>query len=129
MKFPYRKHFIVCTGPRCSNIDRGEDRGEVIRAELKELNKQLGRKPTVRVCATSCLDLCEHGPNMVVYPEGEVYSHLDRESAKRVYHGVMGDGPPAEDKKLDPAEFERVRSERVAKKEERGAKSEEGVKD
>jgi (2Fe-2S) ferredoxin len=119
MKFPYRKHFLVCTGPRCSNPDRGEDRGEVIRAELKELNKQLGRKPTVRVCATSCLDLCEHGPNMVVYPEGDVYSHLDRESSKRVYRAVMGEGPSAEDKKLDESEYQTVRIEKEKMKNEK----------
>ncbi|HEY5611413.1 MAG TPA: (2Fe-2S) ferredoxin domain-containing protein [Thermoanaerobaculia bacterium] len=106
MKYHHKKHFLVCTGPRCNNPDRGEDRGEVIRAELKDLNKQLGRKPTVRVCGVSCLDLCDYGPNMIAYPEGEVYSHLDRASAKRVYHGEMGDAEKAEDKRLREEEIE-----------------------
>ncbi|MEO8218403.1 MAG: (2Fe-2S) ferredoxin domain-containing protein [Acidobacteriota bacterium] len=105
MRYPYEKHFLVCTGSRCNNEDRGKERGEEIRSELKDLNKSLGRKSTVRVCSVSCLDLCDYGPNMIVYPEGTVYSHLDRKSALRVYHGENGDGPPAVNKELDPAEY------------------------
>ena len=74
---------------------------------MKDLNKKLGRKPIVRVCKVSCLDLCDYGPNMIAYPDGTVYSHLDRESAKRAYSGEMGDGERAEDKKLDPAELKK----------------------
>ena len=103
MKYPFEKHFLVCTGPRCSNPDRGEERGECIQADLKHYNKKLGRKPTVRVCSVSCLDLCDHGPNMIV--DGNVFSHLTRETAKQVYAGVMGDGPPRDDLQLDVEEF------------------------
>lgn len=109
MKFPHQKHFLVCTGERCNNPDRGDERGEVIRAELKELNKQLGRKRIVRVCSVSCLDLCDHGPNIVVYPEGIVYSHLDRAAARRVYDATMGDGPSADDKLLTTEEYDAAR--------------------
>ncbi|HEY8132632.1 MAG TPA: (2Fe-2S) ferredoxin domain-containing protein [Thermoanaerobaculia bacterium] len=89
MKYPREKLFFVCTGPRCNNPERGEERGEVIRADLKDLNKSLGRKPVARICATSCLDLCDFGPNMVI--DKRVYSHLTRELAKAVYEGEMGD--------------------------------------
>ena len=101
MRYTFEKHILICTGERCNDKKRGDDRGEEIRAEVKDLNKKMGRKPTVRVCAVSCLDLCDYGPNLVVYPEGTVYSHLDRESAKRVYRGIMGDGPPAIDMELE----------------------------
>ncbi|HEY0787950.1 MAG TPA: (2Fe-2S) ferredoxin domain-containing protein [Thermoanaerobaculia bacterium] len=86
-RFPYEHHFLVCTGKRCN----ADARGEAIRAELKETNKALGRKATVRVCAVSCLDLCDYGPNMVVWPEGDVYHALDPEKAKAIYRRVMGD--------------------------------------
>jgi len=109
MNYPFEKLFLVCTGSRCSEDDRGKERGEHIQDELKDLNKKMGRKPIVRVCKVSCLDLCDHGPNMIAYPAGTVYSHLDRDSAKRAYRGEMGDGPEAEDKKLDPVELARSR--------------------
>jgi (2Fe-2S) ferredoxin len=104
MKYPF-KHFLVCTGEHCNDAKRGEERGEMIHAELKDLNKKLGRKPTVRVCAVSCLDLCDYGPNMIVEPEGIVYSHLDRESARKVYHGAMGDGSKTPELELTEAEY------------------------
>ncbi len=100
MKYPFDTLFLVCTGARCNDADHGKDRGEEIRGELKDLNKKLGRKQTVRICAVSCLDLCDYGPNLVVHPEGAVYSGLDVKSALRVYRGVMGDGETAADKEL-----------------------------
>lgn len=101
MKYPFEKLFLVCTGKRCNDSDRGKERGEYIQEELKDLNKKKGRKPTVRICQVSCLDLCDYGPNMVVHPEGTVYSHLTRETAKAVYEGEMGDGPKRTDLELE----------------------------
>ena len=106
MKYPL-KHFLVCVGERCNNPERGEERGELIQKELKAHNKQLGRKPTVRVCAVSCLDLCDYGPNMVVYPDGTVYSHLNRRKARAAYDGEMEDGPKRPDLELDESEVRR----------------------
>lgn len=103
MRYPFQKHFLVCTGERCNNPDRGEERGEFIRADLKDVNKKMGRKPTVRVCSVSCLDMCDYGPNMIV--DGVVYSHLDREKALAVYQGVMGDGPKRPDLELSEEEL------------------------
>jgi len=103
MKYPFEKHFLVCVGGRCGDADHGSDRGELIHAELKGHNKAMKRKSTVRVCTVSCLDLCDHGPNMIV--DGTVYSHLTRKSARQVYDGVMGDGPARDDLRLDIDEF------------------------
>ena len=97
--------FLVCTGARCNGEARGVECGLNIRDLLKDLNKKMGRKPTVRVVSVSCLDLCDHGPNMVVHPEGTVYSHLTRELAKAVYDGEIGDGPRRDDLELDESEF------------------------
>ena len=103
MRYPFEKHFLVCIGGRCGNPDRGIERGEFIHAELKGHNKKMGRKPLVRVCTVSCLDLCDHGPNMIV--EGNVFSHLTRETALQVYAGVMGDGLARDDLQLGVEEF------------------------
>lgn len=91
MRYPFEKLFLVCTGKRCNDEKNGLNRGELIREELKDHNKQLGRKPTVRVCAVSCLDLCDYGPNMVVEPGHTVHSGLDRQAARKVYDEEMGD--------------------------------------
>lgn len=113
MKYP-RKLFLVCTGERCNAETRGVECGLNIRNLLKGLNKEMGRKATARVVSTSCLDLCDHGPNMVVEPEGTVYSHLNRELAQAAYQGEMGDGPRRTDLELSQEEFSAGRHARGA---------------
>jgi NADH:ubiquinone oxidoreductase subunit E len=114
VKYPFQKHFVVCTGARCNDAKHGTERGECIQAELKSANKSLGRKSTVRVCTVSCLDLCDHGPNMIV--DGTVYSHLTRELARAAYDGEMGDGPRREDLELREEEFRAGTSAAAARK-------------
>ncbi len=101
MKYPFEKLFLVCTGERCNHEKHGEERGERIREELKSHNKSLGRKATIRICAVSCLDLCDYGPNMVVQPGGTAYSGLNRSTARAVYDGETGDGPKRPDLELE----------------------------
>lgn len=91
MRYPFSKLFLVCTGARCNDESRGDERGERIREELKDHNKMMGRKLTVRVCAVSCLDFCESGPNLVVHPGGELHTGLTRAAARAVYDTEMGD--------------------------------------
>ena len=105
MRYPFQKHFLVCIGARCNDLKHAEERGECIAEGLKSHNKGMGRKSTVRVCRVSCLDLCDHGPNMIVEPGGTVYSHLDLARARAVYDGVMDDGPPRPDLELTEEEF------------------------
>ncbi len=101
MKYPFEKLFLICTGARCNDEKHGEERGEKIREVLKEHNKKLGRKATMRVCAVSCLDLCDYGPNLVVQPGATVYSALNREKGRAVYDAETGDGPKRPDLELE----------------------------
>jgi (2Fe-2S) ferredoxin len=71
---PYQKTIFVCTNAReggrvaCGNPGRG---GLEICEALKHEVKRLGLKGKVRVARSGCLDLCEKGPNLFVYPDGE----------------------------------------------------------
>lgn len=71
---PYRKTIFVCTNVRdggrvaCGNPGRG---GLEVCEALKHEVKRLGLKGKVRVARSGCLDLCEQGPNVFLYPEGE----------------------------------------------------------
>lgn len=116
MKYPFEKQFLVCTGSRCNEDRKDSERGDKIRDELKDLNKKLGRKSTVRICTVSCLDLCDHGPNIIIEPSGIVYSHLTRDSARDLYRAEMGDGPARPDLELGEAEFRRGGSAAAKKK-------------
>src|ERR1700731_1106874 len=53
----------------------GAGGSEKLRAYMREKAKALGIE-NIRVNASGCLDRCELGPNMVIYPEG-VWYHYD----------------------------------------------------
>jgi len=70
MNLPYTYHVLICTGPRCG-AERNSAR---IRQEFrKEFVRQ--RVPsTVKETQCICFGLCTHGPNVIIYPDGVVYS-------------------------------------------------------
>ena len=84
-RFPYEHQILVCVGKRCN----GEGVGEAIREDLKTHNKEVGNKPRVRVCSVSCLDLCDEGPNVVVWPAGTVHGGQTLASARQLYAAAV----------------------------------------
>jgi (2Fe-2S) ferredoxin len=72
----YEAHVFCCTNRRAEGHPRGScaDRnGEALRDHMKSRAKDLGLK-NVRINSAGCLDRCELGPTMVIYPEGVWYS-------------------------------------------------------
>jgi Ferredoxin len=78
---PFEKHIFICTNQRSAEDPRGccLARGsEKIRECFKQEVKKRGLKGKVRANAAGCLDHCEHGPTVVIYPEG-VWYHVENE--------------------------------------------------
>ena len=78
----YDFHVFVCTNRRLDGHPRGScaARGaEHLRDYMKARAKELGL-PGVRINTAGCLDRCESGPCVVVYPEG-VWYRVDSEAA------------------------------------------------
>lgn len=76
----YRAHVFCCTNRRPAGHPRGccAERGsEDLRDYMKARAKDLGLKD-VRVNMAGCLDRCELGPTMVIYPEGVWYTVATR---------------------------------------------------
>ncbi|MCC7272288.1 MAG: (2Fe-2S) ferredoxin domain-containing protein [Alphaproteobacteria bacterium] len=72
----YRCHVFVCTNERPAGHPRGscKARGsEPLRNYMKVRAKELGIADT-RINGAGCLDRCELGPTIVVYPEGVWYT-------------------------------------------------------
>ena len=55
-----------------------------IRDLLKEELKKRGLAPIVRTNNAGCLDACEHGATLVIYPEGIWYGHVTREDVLEI---------------------------------------------
>lgn len=72
----FRLHVFVCTNRRPDGHKRGScaaSGSEKLRDYLKSRAKELGLGG-VRINSAGCLDRCELGPVMVVYPEGVWYA-------------------------------------------------------
>jgi (2Fe-2S) ferredoxin len=72
----YSSHVFVCTNERPAGHPRGccKAKGsEKLRDYMKARAKELGLRD-VRINSAGCLDRCELGPTMVIYPEGVWYA-------------------------------------------------------
>ena len=82
----YRTHVFCCTNERPEGHPRGccKARGSVpLRNYLKARVKELGLEG-VRINIAGCLDRCELGPTMVIYPEGVWYHYETMEDAEEI---------------------------------------------
>ncbi len=71
----YDRHVFVCTNNRDAGHPRGccgSETGEAIKDAFKREMRRAGLKK-VRSNKAGCLDRCESGPCVVVYPEGVWY--------------------------------------------------------
>lgn len=101
----YRKHVFFCTNVRPEGADRpscGRCGSEALRNFAKQRVKELGLsgKGGVRINASGCLDRCEEGPAVVVYPEGVWYTYVDEEDVEEIVTSHLRDGVPVERLKI-----------------------------
>jgi len=76
----YRHHVFFCCNQREAPDDCCNNRGATrMQAYAKERSKALGLagKGGVRMNKAGCLDRCDEGPCVVVYPEGVWYTYVD----------------------------------------------------
>jgi (2Fe-2S) ferredoxin len=76
----FRAHVFICCNRRPDGHKRGScaaKGSEDLRDYMKVRAKELGLQG-IRVNQASCLDRCEFGPTMVIYPEGIWYSPKTR---------------------------------------------------
>ena len=71
----YEAHIFVCTNRRPDGHRRGScaaQGSEALRDYMKARAKELAI-PDIRVNMAGCMERCEFGPAMVIYPEGVWY--------------------------------------------------------
>ncbi len=99
----YKHHIFTCTNIRPPDKRRscGAHGSEKLRDYLKEKLKTLEIEGA-RVQTTACMNRCEFGPVMVVYPEGAWY-HYDSESdVDEIVQSHLVNGKPVERLLLAP---------------------------
>ena len=100
----YRLHVFCCTNERPENHPRSScaRRGSVkLRNYMKVRAKELGLKD-VRINTAGCLDRCELGPVVVVYPEGVWYAMETTEDVDAILTQHIQNGTRVERLILQP---------------------------
>jgi len=90
----YQRHVFCCVNERPAGHKRGcckEKDAVRLRNYLKARVRELGLAG-VRVNAAGCLDRCELGPTMVIYPEGVWYSCRTPEDVDEILRVHLVDG-------------------------------------
>ena len=99
----YQYHVFFCTNKR----EQGEQCCEQcnamqIRNYAKDRIKQLGLsgQGKIRINSAGCLDRCELGPVIVVYPDDVWYTYLDREDVDEIIDEHLVNGRVVERLKI-----------------------------
>lgn len=82
----FQVHLFVCTNRRPDGHRRGSCAargGEPLKDYMKARAKELGIKG-IRVNSAGCLDRCEFGPVMVIYPDGVWYRAETRDDVDEI---------------------------------------------
>jgi (2Fe-2S) ferredoxin len=67
-----------------------------LHVRLQKLTKEAGLAGKVRINKSGCLDQCEHGPVVVVYPEAVWYGNVRPADAEEIVAEHLVGGRPVE---------------------------------
>ena len=93
----FQRHVFVCINERPADHPRGccmQKGGPAVRDALKKALKDRGIKAEIRANNAGCLDQCERGVTVVVYPEqvwygGVTVADIDELVEKHLVHGEV----------------------------------------
>jgi len=95
----FRRHVFVCENRRPAGDPRGccaERGGGAVREALKAELKGRGLQAQVRANGAGCLDACEHGATVVVYPDGIWYAGVTPADVPEIVESHLVGGRPVE---------------------------------
>ncbi len=91
----YKHHVFFCCNQRkngetcCADHDAQKMR-DYAKSKIKELH--MSGRGKVRINQAGCLDRCEEGPVMVVYPEEVWYTYVDKDDIDEIIEEHLVNG-------------------------------------
>jgi (2Fe-2S) ferredoxin len=95
----FERHVFVCHNSRPADAPRPSctcDGKSDLFTQLQLLAKAAGLSGRVRINKSGCLDQCEHGPMVVVYPEAVWYGNVRQGDAAEIVAEHLVAGRPVE---------------------------------
>lgn len=102
----FKRHIFVCCNQRPPDHPRGSCDPTQENSLQKLFKKKLaaaGIGAEVRANKAGCLDQCEHGPTVVVYPEAIWYGFVSEADVDEIVSSHVVNGRPVERLVLDEA--------------------------
>ncbi len=100
---PYEKHIFICTNQRGEGqrMCCGEKQGTDLIAAFKQAVKEKKIPVQIRVQRAGCFDICELGPNVIVYPEGVYYGKVSLADVAEIVEEHLLNNRPVERLRLN----------------------------
>lgn len=95
----YKYHIFVCGNQRPPGSSRpccDPEGAAELHAMFKKLLADRGLKDRARANKAGCLDQCEHGPNIVVYPEQTWYGNVRPDDVEEIVDSHIVGGKAVE---------------------------------
>ena len=91
----YRHHIFFCCNQRdegraCCNNHGAQEMRDYAKQRVKELG--LAGPGKARINQAGCMDRCEEGPVIVVYPEAVWYTYVDRSDVDEIIEEHLRNG-------------------------------------
>jgi len=101
----FDKHVFFCTNQRDDGSDCCNNHGaKRARDYMKDKVRELGisnRHNKIRINSAGCLDRCDDGPVIVIYPEATWYTYVDENDLDEIIEEHLQNGRPVERLKLE----------------------------
>jgi len=82
---PYQKQIFVCTNDRKGEKPScGDHQGDIIFQQLRQIAKDRGLHPKIRVAQAKCLGQCAQGTTIMIYPDNIWYSSVRLEDVSTI---------------------------------------------
>ena len=93
----FERHVFVCLNARPADAPRPSctsDGTSALHTRLQQLAREAGLGAKARINKSGCLDQCEHGPTVVVYPDAVWYGRVRPEDAEEIVREHLVGGRP-----------------------------------
>lgn len=92
----YKRHLLVCTGPRCTQNGESQALFDSLAAKFKAAGLDQGVLRVKRT-RTTCFATCKAGPIVCVQPDGVWYYNVTAANLDRIIEQHLLGGVPVED--------------------------------
>ena len=102
---PYRKHVFICTNRRPDGSPKGccaSKGSDEVQLAFKHELERLGLKGSIRPNKSGCLDACERGVSVVIYPDAVWYGGVKPSDVPEIVQKHLVEGEVVQRLVMEP---------------------------